>query len=340
MSTGSIIPVELSNRKKSQRYRIGESLGSGAYASVYIGNIINIGNSLVVNYCCKDSEDPRSSLHCKYPTSHPPKVAIKKYTSLASQYNEVEICREISIMRELTEISYPNNQSTVSYIDSYKDNGIWYLVMELCSSTLKNKIKKQYGKDLFYLYGAEICKGLIFLHSQKIIHRDLKPENILISFDGRIKICDFNSAKKIDQPYNCINMTNDICSLRYRAPELLYDSNHYGEEVDLWSYGCILYELLNGVYFCSASSGRVLAGNVKSNTEKINILQREAIIQKLKLINEELNKCSTGVAKKPKGGSTQSPESKLIFSILTFDNTIKRQDRGTADSILKNFLTY
>jgi len=85
---------------------------------------------------------------------------------------------------------------------------------------------------------------LAYLHRNKIIHRDLKPANILVGHDGILKICDFGLARPIrtdaDQKY-----TNKVITLWYRPPELLMGEVQYGPEVDIWSAGCILVEMLD-----------------------------------------------------------------------------------------------
>jgi len=80
-----------------------------------------------------------------------------------------------------------------------------------------------------------------YVHKQKICHRDLKPENILLTEDGVIKICDFGSAKVLDD--GGLN-TPYIVSRYYRAPELILACSDYTNKIDIWAIGCIFAELL------------------------------------------------------------------------------------------------
>mmetsp|Transcript_26233 Transcript_26233/g.25407 ORF Transcript_26233/g.25407 Transcript_26233/m.25407 type:complete len:96 (+) Transcript_26233:400-687(+) len=80
-----------------------------------------------------------------------------------------------------------------------------------------------------------------YVHSQGICHRDLKPENILVNDHGVIKICDFGSAKILnDESKN----TPYIVSRYYRAPELILALSDYTNKIDVWAIGCIIAELI------------------------------------------------------------------------------------------------
>ena len=84
--------------------------------------------------------------------------------------------------------------------------------------------------------------SLLFLKNMSIIHCDLKPENILILQNNasQIKVIDFGSScLEAERIYFYIQ------SRFYRAPEVLLDLG-YGYEIDMWSLGCILYELYRG----------------------------------------------------------------------------------------------
>jgi serine/threonine protein kinase len=53
-------------------------------------------------------------------------------------------------------------------------------------------------------YAAEVLVVLQYVHAQGVIHRDIKPENLLIADDGHLKLCDFGSAKIVDDPAHMV----------------------------------------------------------------------------------------------------------------------------------------
>uniref|UniRef100_A0AAA9SZE0 MAPK/MAK/MRK overlapping kinase n=1 Tax=Bos taurus TaxID=9913 RepID=A0AAA9SZE0_BOVIN len=88
-----------------------------------------------------------------------------------------------------------------------------------------------------YMY--QLCKSLDHMHRNGIFHRDVKPENILVKRDV-LKLGDFGSCRSVysKQPY-----TEYISTRWYRAPECLLTDGFYGFKMDLWSAGCVLYEM-------------------------------------------------------------------------------------------------
>ena len=88
----------------------------------------------------------------------------------------------------------------------------------------------------------QLFEGCQHLHANQVVHRDLKPANLLVSKNGTLKIGDFGLARKLVGSTNR-RPTTSIGTPWYRAPEILIGSSGYNQKVDLWSVGCILYEM-------------------------------------------------------------------------------------------------
>lgn len=111
---------------------------------------------------------------------------------------------------------------------------------------------------------GEILLALEHIHSLGVVYRDLKLENVLLDMDGHVRIADFGlskllgkrrppSGKKLgaasfddNQAHGTVNMTKTFCGTReYVAPEML-SGREYGQSVDVWAFGILLYEILCG----------------------------------------------------------------------------------------------
>ncbi|TKR77307.1 hypothetical protein L596_018304 [Steinernema carpocapsae] len=102
----------------------------------------------------------------------------------------------------------------------------------------------------FKVFMYQILRGLKFLHSGGIIHRDIKPHNILVNADCLAKIGDFGFARMNSQE----QMSHEVVTQFYRAPEILMGAKHYNEAIDIWAAGCIFAEMMSRTVLFEAES--------------------------------------------------------------------------------------
>uniref|UniRef100_A0A2K6M6S5 Stress-activated protein kinase JNK n=1 Tax=Rhinopithecus bieti TaxID=61621 RepID=A0A2K6M6S5_RHIBE len=115
-----------------------------------------------------------------------------------------------------------------------------YIVMELMDANLCQVIQMELDHErMSYLLYQMLC-GIKHLHSAGIIHRDLKPSNIVVKSDCTLKILDFGLARTAGTSFM---MTPYVVTRYYRAPEVILGMG-YKENVDLWSVGCIMGEMV------------------------------------------------------------------------------------------------
>jgi glycogen synthase kinase 3 beta len=103
------------------------------------------------------------------------------------------------------------------------------------------------------LYMYQLLRSLAYIHSVGICHRDIKPQNLLLNpTTGILKLCDFGSAKILvpNEPN-----VSYICSRYYRAPELIFGATNYTTNIDIWSTGCVMAELMLGQPLFPGESG-------------------------------------------------------------------------------------
>ncbi|CAG8931225.1 unnamed protein product [Penicillium salamii] len=186
-------------------------------------------------------------------------VAIKKIPGpFRSEEAAKRTFREVKLLRHL---EHDNVISLRDIFVSPRDD--IYLVTDLMSTDLAHiismkPIDDEFVKYIFYQImvcyqrNQESCgptsltfhviqRGLKYIHSAGVVHRDLKPSNVLVDENCDIKLCDFGLARTVDT-----TMTGYVSMRHYRAPETMLTWQKYTVQIDMWSAGCILAELIAG----------------------------------------------------------------------------------------------
>ncbi|NXY73465.1 MOK kinase, partial [Glareola pratincola] len=161
---------------------------------------------------------------------------MKQHFESMEQVNKL---REVQALKRLSphpnilmlhEVVFDKKAGSLSLICELMDMNIYELIKGMRKPLPEKKIK-------IYMY--QLCKSLDYIHRNGIFHRDVKPENILIK-KNTLKLGDFGSCRSIysKQPH-----TEYISTRWYRAPECLFANGYYSYKIDLWSAGCVFYEI-------------------------------------------------------------------------------------------------
>jgi serine/threonine-protein kinase len=214
LSTG--VPEQLGDR-----YELGDLLGRGGMAEVHVGRDKRLGRSVAVKMLRPDlARDPsfqarfRREAHSAASLNHPSIVAV---------YDTGE--------------------------DEYAGNPVPFIVMEYVEgSTLRDLLAS--GNRLLPERALEIVDGILeaisYSHQHGIVHRDIKPANVMLTRTGAVKVMDFGIARAVaDQGATMTQTSAVIGTAQYLSPE-----QARGEQVDarsdIYSTGCVLFELLTG----------------------------------------------------------------------------------------------
>jgi len=200
------------------RYEIERQIGQGAFATVYLARDLK----------------------------HERKVAIKVLNAdPESETGEIRFIREIRLVARL---QHPN---ILPLHDSgHVGNQLYYVMPYVMGETLRMRMhrERQMGIDASCAIAREAADALAYAHGQGIVHRDIKPENILLS-GGHAIVADFGIARAIDlagvKQLTATGMGGPGTPA-YMSPEQLLGDRAVDARSDIYSLGCVLYEMLAG----------------------------------------------------------------------------------------------
>jgi len=213
----------------------GDDLVGQEVGSFEVGEIIGRGGMGVV-YLARDTKLKRS-------------VAIKTIPAAlaADSTARTRFRREAELLASL---NHPNIAVIYEIIE--REDGAGYLVLEyvpgqtLAEQIAKGPLKLQEALTI----ALQIAEAVAAAHEHDVIHRDLKPGNIKITPDGRVKVLDFGLAKAVggepsEKPVTVTQPGRVMGTPAYMSPEQAR-GKPTDKRSDIWSFGCVLYEMLTG----------------------------------------------------------------------------------------------
>lgn len=165
--------------------------------------------------------------------------ALKVFRHEADMGVSISALQEIKSFQRLRPLKYIVR--LVGFTFSPKDEFV--LVEEYMEHDLAGLLhsKHRFSEPHIKCIMHQLLSGLHECHQMQLIHRDIKSSNILMH-RGNLRITDFGFMTTVENA--ALYQSCEIITLWYRPPELLLGTTKYGQEVDMWSAGCIFFELL------------------------------------------------------------------------------------------------
>ncbi|KAI1437127.1 protein kinase [Xylaria sp. CBS 124048] len=211
---------------QSGKWMLGKTIGAGSMGKVKLAR----------------KEDGSEHVACKII----PRGSTEDGHHTRAEKERADQSKEIRTAREAAIVTLLQHPHICGLRDVIRTNYHWYMLFEYVNGgqmldyiISHGKLKEKQARK----FSRQIASALDYCHRNSIVHRDLKIENILISKTGDIKIIDFG----LSNLFSPRSHLKTFCgSLYFAAPELLQARAYTGPEVDVWSFGIVLYVLVCG----------------------------------------------------------------------------------------------
>ncbi|GLA64416.1 hypothetical protein AtubIFM54640_006134 [Aspergillus tubingensis] len=222
---------EMCRRAKTNTppYEFEELIGKGSYGRVYKGHQLPSSKVVAIKVMDIDSVD--------YQT-------VRDFRDESIK----DFIHEIRVMKQVKDAGARNINELIEAISIHSQ--LW-LVCEYCPGGSVRTLMRATGDRLEEKFiipiARELAAGLRAIHDAGVIHRDIKAANILIHEEGRLQICDFGVAGVLQSQMD--KRSTWIGTPHWMPPEMFAtrgEAHKYGSEIDVWAYGCTLFEFATG----------------------------------------------------------------------------------------------
>ena len=225
--------IDKSSPQTPVHYTKSKLLGKGGFASVY------------------EVTTPTSAtpLACK----------IIEKSSISKTRTRQKLTNEIRIHRSLS------NTHILQFIKSFEDEQNLYILLEICPNESLSVLLRR-RKRLLELevqcYLVQVLLAIKYLRDCRVIHRDIKLGNVLLGHKMEVKLADFGLATRVEYEGE---RKRTICGTpNYIAPEILHSNIGHSYEVDIWSFGVLMYTMLVGKPPFAANDPKLTYSKIKS----------------------------------------------------------------------------
>ncbi|XP_068565272.1 serine/threonine-protein kinase PAK 6b isoform X2 [Cebidichthys violaceus] len=199
-----------------------------------------------------DPGDPRKTLEnfvkigegstgvvCIAREKHSGRQVAVKMMDLRKQQRRELLFNEVVIMRD-----YRHQNVVEMFSSALVEEELWVIMEYLQGGALTHIVSEtRLNEEQTATVCESVLQALTYLHSQGVVHRDIKSDSILLSVDGRIKLSDFGFCAQISKE---VPRRKSLVGTPYwMAPEVI-SKTPYGTEVDIWSLGIMVVEMLDG----------------------------------------------------------------------------------------------
>ncbi|BCR89603.1 putative serine/threonine protein kinase [Aspergillus chevalieri] len=222
---------EMCRRAKTENppYEFEELIGKGAYGRVYKGRQLPSRKVVAVKVMDIDSMDYKT---------------VRDFRDESIK----DFIHETKVMKQVKDSGARNINELIEAVSIHSQ--LW-LVCEYCPGgsvrTLMRATGDRLDEKFIIPVARELAIGLRAIHDAGIIHRDIKAANILIHEEGRLQICDFGVAGVLQSQVD--KRSTWIGTPHWMPPEMFSakgEAHRYGSEIDVWAYGCTLFEFATG----------------------------------------------------------------------------------------------